>query len=91
MTVLQVDTDYFTSWIDGKLVFRNAPLELVAKKLERWYNCSIHIEDTGIRESRYTGNIEMESLNEVLELIKLTTPIKSRFNSDTREIWIEPL
>lgn len=91
MTVSQVDTHYYTSWIDGKLVFRNAPLELVAKKLERWYNCTIHIKDAGIRESRYTGNIEMESLNEVLELIKLTTPIKSRFNPETREIWIEPI
>ncbi len=91
MVVSQVVSGCYTSWKDGKLVFRNTTLEMVAKKLERWYNCTIHMEDVGIRDSRYTGSIEMESLIEVLELIKLTTPIKFRFNAETREVWIEPL
>ena len=90
MVVSQVDTRFFTSWKDGKLIFRNEPLEIVAHKLERWFNCTIYIQDKGLKNFRYTGNIEMETLRELLELISITTPIKYTYKQETREIWLEP-
>lgn len=90
MLVSRVDTRFYTSWKDGKLIFRNEPLEDVAHKLERWFNCTIYIEDSGLRNFRYTGNIEMETLRELLELINITTPVKTTYNQETREIWLEP-
>jgi len=85
----RVDTRFYTSWKDGKLIFRNQPLGIVAHKLERWFNCTIHIEDHKMKNYRYTGNIEMETLREVLELIQITTPVKYTYNKKTREIWIK--
>ena len=85
----RVDTRFYTSWKDGKLIFRNEPLGIVAHKLERWFNCTIHIQDNKLRNYRYTGNIEMETLREVLELIQITTPVKYTYNKKTREIWIK--
>ena len=90
MLVSQVDTRFYTSWKDGKLIFRNEPLEIVVHKLERWFNCTIYIEDSELKNFRYTGNIEMETLRELLELINITTPVKSTYNQETREIWLEP-
>jgi transmembrane sensor len=90
MLVSQVDTCFYISWKDGKLIFRNEPLEDVAHKLERWFNCKIYIEDSRLKNFRYTGNIEMETLREMLELINITTPVKSTYNQETREIWLEP-
>lgn len=89
MVVSQVDTRFYTSWKDGKLIFVNEPMEIVARKLERWFNCTIYIKDNGLKKFRYTGNIEMETLMELLELINITTPVKSTYKQETREIWLE--
>jgi len=85
-----VDTRFYTSWKDGKLIFRNEPMAEVVKKLERWFNSTIILENRVLRNHRFTGNIEMESLEEVMVLISITTPIKYEYNKDKREMRIEP-
>ncbi len=84
----KVDPYLFTSWKDGKLVFSREPFELVAKRLERWFNVKITLEGEPIKKLWYTGTIEMETFSEVLELIKNTTPIDYSFNSKTRVLTI---
>lgn len=84
----KVDTEIFTSWKDGKLIFRNEPLQNMITRLERWYNVDIRLEDERIKNLKYTGTIEMESFSEVLELIKVTTPINYSFDRKTRVLTI---
>lgn len=84
----RVDTEIFTSWKDGKLIFRNEPLQNMITRLERWYNVDIKLEDERIKNLKYTGTIEMESFSEVLELIKATTPIDYSFDRKTRVLTI---
>ena len=91
MYVIRVKPRYYTSWRRGRLIFKKEPLELVAHKLERWYNCKIHIEDDQLRKYQYTGMIDMETLREVLDLMKITTPMKYRYNRKQREVWLEPI
>ena len=85
----KVDTRFYTSWKDNKLIFRNEPIDEVAHKLERWFNCTIILEDGALEDYHYTGNIEMETLREVIELIRITTPIDYTYNKETREIRIK--
>ncbi len=80
--------DLYTSWKDGKMVFRREPFIQVAKRLERWFNVKIQLEGETIKNLWYTGTIEMESFSEVLELIKNTTPITYKFNNQTRILTI---
>jgi len=87
-SVEKVETEMYTSWKDGKMVFRREPFELVAKRLERWFNVSIRLEGESIKKLWYTGTIEMESFSEVLELIKSTTPIDYNFDSKKRILTI---
>ena len=89
LKVFQVETELYTSWKDGKLIFRNEYLPDVARKLERWYNIKINIaEDENLSEIWFTGTIEFESISEVLELIKTTSSINYFYNEKTRTITI---
>lgn len=84
-----VETELFTSWKDGKLIFRDEQLPLVAKRLERWYNVKIELAgDKRLTEIRYNGTLEMESFSEVLQLLKVTAPIDYTYNEKTRTIKI---
>ncbi len=85
-----VNTKIYTSWRDGKLVFHKDPLQEIVKKLERWYNVDITVTPrTQLRNYRFTGTIEMESLTEVLELIRVTAPIQYSYDSKKRIVLID--
>jgi ferric-dicitrate binding protein FerR (iron transport regulator) len=84
-----VETDLVTSWKDGKLIFREEPLGKMVAQLERWYNVRIELKGTKLKNLRFTGTIEMESFSEVLELIKITTPIKYSFDRHSRILTID--
>jgi len=70
------NTDKYTSWKEGKLIFRNDPLSLVIKRLGRWYNTEIEIADDEILpETPYTLTIEDETITQVLEYLSVASPI----------------
>ena len=53
--ISMVNTDFYTSWKDGKIVFRNEKLEEIAKKMERWYNVEIRFKDEKLKELEFSG------------------------------------
>ncbi|MEN8117099.1 MAG: FecR domain-containing protein [Bacteroidota bacterium] len=84
-----VDAELFTSWKEGKLIFRNEYLPVVAKRLERWYNVKIELdEDKRLNKIWFNGTLEMESFPEVLQLLKVTSSIDYSYNEKTRIIKI---
>jgi ferric-dicitrate binding protein FerR (iron transport regulator) len=70
-----VDPDNYISWKEGKLVMIDDPLTSIAKKLERWYNVEIDFTQEEIGFIRYSGTFTSETLQQVLDLMKLATPI----------------
>lgn len=72
----QVNIHKYTSWKEGLLVFEDDPLQLVAERLERFYNVEIQIDNSVISEYTYTATFENENLYQVMELMKLATPIE---------------
>lgn len=89
LQIKDVETDLYSSWKDGKLIFRNEYLPEVTKRLERWYNVKIELgKDKRLAEISYTGTIEMESFSEVLQLLKVTAPISYTYDEKTRTIKI---
>lgn len=66
-------------WKLGKLNFDNDPIDLVVKKLERWYGIKIKLEaspeDTCGLSDRYTLIINDENIEEVIRLLQLTSPL----------------
>ena len=88
-SIKQVDTKYFTSWRDGKLIFNREPFPSFVKKLERWYNVKIEYDDRELDELWYTVTIEMESISEVMEMISKAAPVTYSFNNKTRVFTIK--
>ena len=72
------------AWRDGVLVFNETPFYEVAAKLGRWFNADIHINDQSVANYRFTGKFTSESLDQVLELLTLSTPIT--YSSSKREM-----
>ena len=70
-----VEANRISSWKDGMLTFRNEPMADVIKKIERWYNVEIILKDKELENYRYRATFMDETLDEVLKLIKLTSPV----------------
>ena len=74
--VEKVDTRFYSSWKEGKMSFFNEELEVIMKRLERWYNVDISYVDDEIKQYKFTGTIlKHKPLSQVLEVIKLSAPI----------------
>jgi transmembrane sensor len=73
--LVDADASLWTSWKDGRLVFRDEPLEDVLKKIGRTYNVEISVKSPAIARLPYRATFEGESLEEILRLLKLTAPL----------------
>lgn len=92
ITLNDEQTNYIASWKDQTLSFDNETFEEIAVKLQRWFNVSIVIEDAELKNYRYKGKFEnVRSIYQVLEVVKLATPITYEYNEKTREITIKEL
>jgi transmembrane sensor len=76
LEIINVDARISTAWKENVLQFDNENFSEIISKLERWYDVDITVEGKDSIEDRFTMTIKTESLKEVLELIKRTTPIK---------------
>jgi ferric-dicitrate binding protein FerR (iron transport regulator) len=75
VSVINDDTYKYTSWIEGKLIFRNEPLSSVVKKIGQVFNIDIEIKGEELRNYNLRATFQDESLTEILKLLKLSSPI----------------
>ncbi len=75
INILDVDVHKFTSWKDGKLIFRNDPMDYVIEKLERWYNIDIEVKDKEVYSSIFTGTVANEAYPQIFKLIGYSCPV----------------
>lgn len=66
----------YIAWHNGRLVFDETPMKEVARQLELWYGVKVVIEDPEILNYHFSTTFENESLYQVLELLKLSSPIE---------------
>lgn len=75
--------DQYVEWHNGRLVFDETPLPEVAVQLSRWFGVEITVDDPQIKNYRLTTTFENESLHEILELIRLSSPIDIKYVNAT--------
>lgn len=70
--VTQVNTKLYTSWIDGRVVFRNENIDNLIMKLERLYNVSITNNNQNLSNNFFNATIyvENETIEDVLNYLK---------------------
>lgn len=70
--VSNVNTDFYTSWKNGKIVFRKETLEEIAKKMERWYNVEIRFKDEGLKSLVFSGTfLKYKPVEQVLQSLSI--------------------
>ena len=70
------DPAKYNSWTQGKLVFRNDPMSEVARRIERWYNAKVVLNDKELEKYSFRGTFQDDKLEDVLRFLSLTSPIK---------------
>lgn len=70
------NVEKYVSWKEGRLIFKNEPIEQIANRLNRWYNVEIIFEDDEVKALSYTATFVDETLFQILDLMELATPIK---------------
>ncbi len=91
--IKHVDTDFFTSWKNGKISFRQESLNDIASKLERWYNTKILFTDESLKALEFSGTlIKNKPVDQVLQSLcliddRISYRIENRINTQNI-IWI---
>ena len=72
----KVDPSDYSAWKEERLVFDNVPLSDIVLKLESRYKVNIVIDTALAQRERLTMTIEHETIDEVMELIRLSSQVK---------------
>ena len=88
MIVHAVDIATYTSWKERRFVFKNKPLQEVARDLERWYNVRLTIRQDA-QPIRLTATLpKYENIEKILHIIENIARVKCETND--QEIIIKP-
>jgi transmembrane sensor len=83
----KVDPYNFTAWKEEKLVFDNTLLSDIILKLENRYKVDIIIDDSLANRERLTMTIEHEPIEEILEMIHLSSQLNYKLENETIVIY----
>jgi ferric-dicitrate binding protein FerR (iron transport regulator) len=75
LAIDKVNTEKYSAWKNGVLLFRDDPMPEVVRRLNRWFNVDIQLEGPELKGWAYTATFEDESLEQVLELLKISAPV----------------
>ena len=68
----QVNTKRYTSWREGYFIFEQQSLGEILKKISRYYNVSIKLDDQSLADETFTGPLDLRnSATQVLEIISV--------------------
>jgi transmembrane sensor len=71
-----------TSWISNTIVFRSQRLEDIATQLERWYNVKITFNHVALKELKFTGIFEKETIQEVMHYLSAIGNFNYKMNNE---------
>ncbi|ETN96934.1 FecR family protein [Zhouia amylolytica] len=67
----EADTELYTAWLHGELVFRHMPFESIIKKLERHYNVEIINNNQKIGSEKFTARFDTETIEKVMNSFRV--------------------
>lgn len=85
----EVNTIVSTSWKDKRWIVNGEPVENFAVLLERKYDMKINIVSEELKQFKFSGTIENETLEQVLDFLRYTIPVKYKFNKGSVDLIID--
>lgn len=73
----------FSSWTEGKLIFRDESMQQVITRLSRWYNVEFELENEELLNYTFRATFVDEPIEEVFKLLAISAPLQ--FEEQARE------
>jgi len=86
INIIKIQGTRYVDWVKGKLVFRNDYMHEVAVRLGRWYNVEILLDGDELENYFFTATFQYETLEQALNLLTYSSPIKYRIISSEQNI-----
>lgn len=84
LDIAAVNTSLYTSWANGKFAFNNDNLDIVIKRLSRWYDFDYVFENEEAKHYHFTGRIDDDQpISSILEMLELTTDVSFELDKNT--------
>lgn len=71
-----IKPELYTSWKDENWVIEGMPLDKLAVLMGRRFNTMIDIKDEALKLYKFSGTIQNETLEQVLVILSMTTPLE---------------
>ena len=82
--IRMVDAGFYTSWIKGKIHFKDQRLEDIMKILSRWYNMEVIFANEKIKDLRFGCNVDRYSeITPFVRLLEETQKVHVKVNNKT--------
>jgi transmembrane sensor len=89
-----------TSWKDERWIIQGEKLDDLAVLLSRKFNVNIHLMDIALKEYKFSGTIQNETIEQIFDIMKLAVPmtytiekgnvkwyINTRLEKDYKEVY----
>ena len=78
-----VNTEFYKSWTEGKIVFQEERLADITERLERWYNVEIVLNDMEIEDLRFCGTIlKNKPFDQIAKAFEILLPVKVDYQNN---------
>lgn len=70
----KVNVDHYFSWREGVFIFKNDALSHITKRISRYYNIKIDIENEDLAKETFSGYLDLnDDIDKVIQNIKAST------------------
>lgn len=88
--IAEVNLNHYISWKDGWLYMKDQPVQDIAKKLEKYYNIKIIIEESHLSGSLVSGKLVLsDNLEQALGYLAKTLEVRSVERADGTYLFTE--
>lgn len=82
--VREVSLTPYVSWMNDRFYFSNERLDVIMRKVARWYGIDVQYKDEAAKEYHFTGNLpKYNEIARVFELLGLTTDVNFKVQDNT--------
>ncbi len=85
----EVNTDATVSWKDKRWIIQGETIDKLAVMLERRYNIKINILSEELGSFKFSGTIENETIEQVMDYLRYTVPVKYTLNKGYIDLKID--
>ncbi len=84
----QIETGIYTSWKEGKLVFKSERFDNLLVRMERWYGIEIRLDNDSLKAVQFTGTLKNETIEQALDALKISQPFNYKMDIKNNIVFI---